>query len=236
MKHTNASIALTAALLAASAAAPAAMNDDPLLVMGKLDQFEWRQADGPDPLAWDGDLWVGHDLNKLWFKTEGERVDGETEEFELQALYSRGIAPYWDFQVGWRGDIKPDPGRNWLAIGFQGLAPYFFEVDTALFVGESGHTAFRFNAEYELLFTQRLILTPEVEFNLYGKDDPAMGIGSGLSDLSAGLRLRYEIRREFAPYVGVNWWKQYGRTADITEAAGEDSSDTQLVLGIRAWF
>lgn len=219
-----------------SSAAIAGMGDDPLLGMFKLDQFEFRAGDGEDPFVWDAQGWIGKDLNKFWFKTEGEYVGGETEEAEVQALYSRAIAPFWDFQVGWRRDIRPQPDRDWLAIGFEGLAPYWFEIDAALFVGEDSRTAARLEAEYEFLFTQKLILTPELEMNLYGKDDPDNGIGSGLSDLELGLRLRYEIRREFAPYIGVNWEKAYGNTADFIQEEGGDVSDTRFVVGIRAWF
>ncbi len=210
--------------------------DDPVLTMLKIDQLETRNTDGPDPLVLDGQFWIGRDLDKLWFKTEIERVDGATEEAELQALYSRAIAPYWDMQFGWRGDFRPKPERNWLSVGVQGLAPYFFEVDAALFVGESGRSAARLEAEYEFMFTQRLVLSPEIEINLYGKDDPAVGIGSGLSDIEAGLRLRYEIRREFAPYIGINWSRKFGNTADFAKADGEDIEDTQIVAGIRLWF
>jgi len=151
-------------------------------------------------------------------------------------LYSQAVATYWDFQLGLRKDFKPTPDRSWVVIGFQGLAPYFFEVDTALFVGESGRTALRFEVEYELLFTQRLILTPDIEINFYGQSDEDNGVGSGLSEVEVGLRLRYEIRREFAPYVGVNWFKQYGNTADFAKNSGENVDDAQWVLGVRAWF
>ncbi len=123
-----------------------------------------------------------------------------------------------------------------MAIGFKGLAPYFFDIDAAAFIGESGRVALRFEAEYELLITQRLILTPDIEINLYGQNDPEVGIGSGLSDIEAGLRLRYEIRRQFAPYIGVNWTRLFGNTADFARIAGEKSSETQLVIGLRAWF
>jgi copper resistance protein B len=130
----------------------------------------------------------------------------------------------------------PTPNRDWLAIGFQGLAPYFFEIDAAAFIGNNGQTALRLEAEYEVMLTQKLILTPEVEINAYSKDDEATGVGSGLSDIELGLRLRYEIRREFAPYIGVNWNKKYGDTANFSRDEGEDVSDTQFVVGIRAWF
>ena len=179
---------------------------------------------------------MGKDLNKLWIKTDGEYVDGRIEETEIQALYSRAIAPFWDLQAGWRRDIRPTPDRDWFAFGIKGLAPYYFDVDAALFVGENSRTAARLQVEYEFMLTQRLILVPEVEMNFYGKDDPAVGIGSGLADTEVGLRLRYEIRREFAPYVGVNWSHLYGQTADYAREEGEDTDDFRFVAGIRFWF
>jgi len=214
----------------------AGMEDDPVLVMGILDQLEMRDAFGDNDLSWAGQGWIGKDLKKLWFKTEGERTGGSTDEAELQFLYSKSIARYWEFQVGLRHDFKPSPSQSWAVIGVQGLAPYFFETEAALFIGDSGNTALRLESEYELLFTQRLILTPEIEVNFYGKDDPETGVGSGLSDIEFGLRLRYEIRREFAPYIGVNWLKLFGNTADYARFVGDDPSEAQLVVGLRGWF
>ena len=230
--------ALLAPVLAvlASPAAVAHGEDDPLLATILIDRFEFREADDDNPLVLDGQGWIGKDLHKLWLKTEVERVDSDTEEAEVQALYSQAVASYWDFQLGLRKDFKPTPDRSWAVIGLQGLAPYFFEVDTALFIGESGRTALRLEAEYELLFTQRLVFTPEVEVNFYGQNDEDIGVGSGLSDIELGLRLRYEIRREIAPYIGVNWFRKYGNTADFSKNDGATVDDTQLVLGIRAWF
>jgi len=211
-------------------------SDDPLIATVIIDQFEVRDSNEEHPLVWEGQGWIGKDLNKLWFKTEGERLSGRTEEAELQALYSKAITSYWDIQVGARRDFQPTPTRNWAVIGFQGLAPYFFEVDTALFIGESGRTAIRLEAEYELLVTQKLILSPDIELNFHGKNDEATGTGSGLSDIELGLRLRYEFIREVAPYIGINWYKKYGNTADFTQAEGENTSDTQLLIGIRLWY
>jgi len=210
--------------------------DDPLLTKVMIDQFEIRDADDGNQGVLDGQAWVGKDLHKLWFKLELERTDNATEEAELQALYSHAISPYWDVQFGLRNDFQPSPSRQWAVIGFQGLAPYFFEVDTALFIGESGRTAVRLEAEYELLLTQRLILAPEINANFYGQNEAKLGIGSGLSDVEAGLRLRYEIRREFAPYIGVNWHKSFGNTADFARDEGADTTDFQWVIGLRAWF
>ncbi len=222
--------------LSAADDATADTKDDPLLLTVILDQVEMRDATGDDTFSWDVEGWLGKDLDKFWFKTKGERTGGNTDDAELQFLYTKAIDRYWDFQLGVRYDFEPSPSRSWAVIGVKGLAPYFFDIDAALFIGESGRTAFRFEAEYELLLTQRLILTPDIEISLYGKNDPMTGIGSGLSDIEAGLRLRYEIRREFAPYIGINWSRLFGNTADFARTAGESTSETQLVIGLRAWF
>lgn len=227
---------IVATLMLTTTAHGGGMNDDPLLTMLTVDQFEIRAGDGDTPLVWDAEGWLGKDLNKLWIKTDGEYIDGRIEETELQALYSRAIAPFWDLQAGWRRDIRPTPDRDWFAFGIKGLAPYYFDVDAALFVGENGHTSARLQLEYEFMLTQRLILVPEVEVNFYGKDDPAVGIGSGLADTELGLRLRYEIRREFAPYIGVNWTHLYGDTADYAREEDEDTDNFQFVAGVRFWF
>jgi len=212
------------------------MNDDPLLTMVIVDQFEVRTADGSDALAWDAEGWIGKDLHKLWIKTDGAYSDDSVQETELQVLYSRAIKPFWDVQFGWRGDLRPTPERNWLTFGFKGLAPYFFDVDTAVFIGSDGDVSARLQAEYEIMLTQRLILVPEIELNLYGQDDPAVGIGSGFSEIEVGIRLRYEIRREFAPYIGLNWTRQYGATADYAREEGEEVDNLQFVFGLRLWF
>lgn len=216
-------------------------GDDPLLAKVMIDQLEWRDSKDTnnqsiDIYVLEGQAWIGKDLNKLWLKTDVEYVDGETEEAEIQALYSRAIAPFWDLQIGLRQDLKPEPTREWGVIGIEGLAPYFFEVDAALFIGESGATAARISAEYEWMFTQKLVLSPEVSLNFYGQNDSEYQTGSGLSDVNLGLRLRYEIRREFAPYIGVNWSKSYGNTADFVREHGEEVSDAQALAGVRVWF
>jgi len=231
-----AAILAAVVFLSVSDDAMADMEDDPLLLTVILDQLEMRDVGGDNTLSWDGEAWLGRDLRKIWFKTDGERTAGSTDEAELQLLYSKVIARYWDFQLGVRHDFDPSPSRSWAAIGFKGLAPYFFDIDATAFIGESGRTALRFEAEYELLLTQRLIFTPDVEINLYSRNDPDVGIGSGLSDIEAGLRLRYEFRREFAPYIGINWSRLFGNTADFAIIAGKDTSEAQLVIGLRAWF
>ncbi len=233
--------AFTAVLAAAiclsvSDDARAEMDDDPLLLTVMLDQLETRDASGDNAVFWDAQGWLGKDLHKIWFKSDGERSAENTDEAELQFLFSKAIARYWDFQLGVRHDFNPSPSRSWVAIGFKGLAPYFFDIDAAVFIGESGRTAGRLEVEYELLLTQRLILTPDIEINLYGQNDSDVGIGSGLSDIEVGIRLRYEIRRHFAPYIGFNWSRMFGNTADFAKADGRDTSEAQLVIGIRAWF
>lgn len=241
MKHTNIASQLRRTLLFAFLCVPSAVSwaggkADPLLTSVYIDQLEVRDAEGDNPAVLEAQAWAGYDLDKLWLKVEAEHADGETGELELQALYSRAISRYWNFQAGLRHDFEPSPTRDWAVLGLQGLAPYFFEVDASLFIGESGQTGLRFEAEYELLFTQKLILSPEVEFNLYGRNDPDTGVGSGLSDLELGLRLRYEIRREIAPYIGINWEKKFGNSADFARDAGAHLEDTSLVAGIRVWF
>lgn len=211
-------------------------EDDPIVTKIMVDQLETRIVDGDDPLVLEASAWIGGDLNKLVIKADVEQVKGVTHELELQALYSRAVDPYWDFQIGIRQDQKPAPNKNWLAIGFQGVAPYWFEIDSTLFIGEKDQVGLRFSAEYEWMITQRWVLSPEVEFNLHSKDDETRGTGSGLSNSQIGLRLRYEVKREFAPYIGINWNNKYGNTATFARNEGEEVSGTQFVAGIRAWF
>jgi len=200
----------------------AAGADDPIVTKVMIDQLETRITDGYDPLVLEAQAWIGKDFNKFVIKADVEQVNGETEELELQALYSKAIDVYWDLQIGVRQDrnLKPTPNRDWLTIGFQGVAPYWFEIDTALFFGEDSQVGLRFSAEYEWMITQRWVLSPEIEFNIHSKDDEATGTGSGLSDSQLGIRLRYEIKREFAPYIGINWNKKYGNTAAFAFVLG----------------
>ena len=200
-----------------------------------LDRFEWSEIDDRDALSWGAQAWYGGDYDKVWLKTEGESVAGDREG-RVELLWDRTFARWWNLQAGVRQDFSEGPSRTWAAFGVQGLAPYWFEVDAAIYVGEDGRTAARLAAEYEVLLTQRLILQPEFEFNAYGKDDPRNGLGSGLADTQLGLRLRYEIRRELAPYAGVVWSRLYGQTAALARSAGHDADDVQLVIGLRAWF
>jgi len=228
----------TAAFFAAFAsAASAAEMDDHIFTFFQAEQLEYRLTDGKDRLKWDAQGWVGEDYNKLWLKTEGEKVfGGDVEQAEVQLLYSRIIHPFWDVQIGGRFDARPRPHRGFGVIGLQGLAPYFFEVDTAAFVSHEGDLSARLKGEYELLITQKLILQPSVELNLAAQEVEKLGIGRGLTDVELGLRLRYEIVREFAPYIGVAWERKVGRTADFAEAEGEDIDVLSFVAGVRFWF
>jgi copper resistance protein B len=211
------------------------MEDDGEYGMVLLDQFEWQNRKGADTLAWELDAWYGDDYNKIWFETEGDRANGD-EEGRVEVMWDRIISSWWSMQTGLRQDFGKGPARNWLDLGIQGLAPYFFDIDAALYIGEQGRTSLRFSGEYDMLLTQRLILQPELEVRAFGKDDPENGIGSGLSDVEVGLRLRYEIRREFAPYIGLHWERKFGRTANFARDEGDDPNEWVVVAGLHAWF
>lgn len=210
-------------------------DDKPLgmLLIDRLEAFDARDANGT---ALDAQAWYGNDANKLWLKAEGERSGGRLQELRTEALWDRPIAAYLDTQLGVRHDFGVGPDRTWAAFGVQGLAPYWFEVQATVYVGQSGRTALRFDSEYELLLTQRLILQPRIEVNFYGRNDPQRHIGSGLSDAALGLRLRYEFTRQFAPYIGVEAERKFGKTADFAHAEGESAFDPRLVAGLRIWF
>ena len=186
-----------------------------------------------DLTYWEAQAWIGGDINKLWFKTEGSRIQGTTEDANLELYYSRAVAAFRDAQIGVRHDLSAGntPAWDWLGIGFQGLAPYLFEVDATAYLGGNGRSALRFKAGYDLLLSQRLVFMPELELSAYGKVDPERSLGSGLADASVTMRIRYEIRREFAPYIGVMWTQKYGGTADYARAAGDAASETQYLPG-----
>ncbi|PIK76998.1 copper resistance protein B [Pseudomonas sp. 382] len=201
-----------------------------------LDQLEYQDADEGSTLAWDASGWVGGDINRLWIRSEGERTNGVTEDAELQLLYGRSVSPWWDVVAGVRQDFKPEDPQTWAAFGIQGLALYDFEAEATAFIGENGQTAARLEGEYDILLTNRLILQPTAEANFYGKNDPERGVGSGLANTEVGLRLRYEIVRQFAPYIGVTWSRSYGKTADFIRDEGGDVDEARFVAGIRMWF
>ena len=217
---------------------PSPMHDNIVLSKFMIDRLERRDAKTTDSTYWEAQAWVGGDLNKIWLKTEGSRANGETDDADVELYYSRAVSAFWDAQVGIRHDYSTaeSPSRNWLGVGFLGLAPYLFEMDITAYLGNKGRSALRFKTEYDLLLTQRLVFMPELELNAYGKDDPQRALGSGLSDASLTLRLRYDVRREFSPYIGIMWTQLYGSTSDYARSAGKDVSKTQLLAGIRAWW
>jgi copper resistance protein B len=186
-----------------------------------VDQLEWR---GQGESAWNAQAWYGGDYDKLMLKTEGRRGDGRTRDARIEGLWDRIIAPWWSVQAGVRADVGDGPDRTWAAIGLSGLAPQWLAIEATAYVGSQGRTAARLKLEYDVQLTQRLLLQPEAEANLYGKSDPERGLHSGLSEFEAGLRLRYEIRRQFAPYVGVVYGRQHG------------VDETRAVAGLRVWF
>ncbi len=177
------------------------MHDSAINSFFLLDQLEYQDADEGSTLAWDASGWVGGDINRVWFRSEGERTNGVTEDAELQLLYGRSIGPWWDVVAGVRQDFKPESPQTWAAFGVQGMALYAFEAEATAFVGENGQTAARLEGDYDILLTSRLILQPTAEVNFYGKNDPERGVGSGLANTELGLRLRYEIVRQFADVV-----------------------------------
>lgn len=218
-------------LLAAAGHAQAHdMGQGETFSMLSLDRLEARSGGA----YWEGQGWVGGDLDKVWFKTEGEREDGRLRAADVELLYSRAVAPYWDAQVGVRHDFGAD-GRDWAAFAFKGTAPYRFDVDASLYLGAGGAAA-RLKSGYALLLTQRLALLPELEANFYGKSDSARATGAGLSNLDVSLRLRYEVSREFAPYLGIVWSNRYGSTAAFARRDGEAADSASWVAGVRLWW
>ena len=201
-----------------------------------LDELETWEADDGRALGWGAQAWIGSDLNRVWLRSGGEQVDGQTEAADVELLFGRGISPWWDVVAGVRHDFRPGDSRDYLAVGVIGMAPYKFEVDATAYLGESGQSAVRLEAEYETLLGSRWVLQPKLEADFYGKDEPAHGIGQGLNTLEASLRLRYEVRRRFAPYLGVAWEKLYGQAARLRRAEGGEVSDLHLLAGVRLWF
>ena len=208
------------------------MDDDPFAWMVIADRLEWQQGNA---LAWEGSAWFGHDRGRLWLRSEGERESGHATEGNVEALWGKPVNAWWDLLAGVRHDIGND-GRDWLALGVQGLAPYKFEVQATAYLGERGQSMLQGEVEYELLLTNRLILQPRIEATAHGRSDAVRGIGSGLGEVDAGLRLRYEVRREFAPYFGIERAVRFGKTADFARAAGHDAHETRWVAGVRFWF
>jgi len=205
-------------------------------VMLNLAEFRVQDA-GTSGYRWEGEGRVGGNINRLVIKTEGEGgVQSGLESAELHALYSRAISPFFDLQVGVRQDFEPTTRRTYAHVAFEGLAPYWFNVQGALFVSDHGDVLARTETSYDIRLFQRVVLQPQAEMNLAAQDVPEMGIGSGLTSLELGLRIRYELRREFAPYIGFTYDQLFGDTRNIARDSGDDSSNYGFVVGLRAWF
>ena len=212
------------------------LHDNAVHSLVLFDQLEWQSARESSGFSLDGKGWIGRDQDRLWFRAESDVEDGTVHEAEAHVLYGRAFSRWWDLVAGVRQDFRPGPAQTWAAVGVQGLAPYWFEIEATAYVGASGRTHARLEVEYELLLTNRLVLQPLVEVELFGKSDPHRGIGAGLSTGEAGFRLRYEVRRELAPYIGVMWDRKFGGTADFSRAAGEHLQGARFVTGLRLWF
>ncbi len=204
-----------------------------MLLVNRLEHWDGQHGNGQ---AWEASGWLGSNINRVWLRSEGERSGGRTEAADLELLYGRSVSPWWDVLVGVKQDFRPADSRTWAAIGIQGLAPYKFETSATVYVGEGGQFAASVEVEYELLLTNRLILQPLVEATFSARDEPEYGNGAGLNKVEAGLRLRYEFNRRFAPYIGISHERLFGDTADYHEAAGEHARDTRWVAGVRVWF
>ena len=213
-----------------------AVHDKAVHYFVLFDQLEWQAGKGADGLSIDSRGWVGRDRDRLWLRAEGDGENGRVGEAQTHVLYGRQFSRWWDVVAGVRQDFRPGPAQTWAAFGVQGLAPYWFEIEATGYVGASGRTHARFEVEYELLLTNRLVLQPLLEAEIAGKSDPERGVGAGLSTTNVGFRLRYEFKREVAPYVGVSWNSKWGKTADFAEAAGERPGGARFVTGLRLWF
>lgn len=228
---------LAAAILMFSGLSRAAELDDNVYTFLEAEQLEYRIGDGADVVAWDVNAWIGNDDHRLAFKSEGENPVGEElEQAEFQLLYRRPVSEFFDVNAGVRHDIRPDPDRTYGVIGVEGLAVQFVEIDANLFVSEIGAVSVRFEAEKDFLLTQKLILQPLLEVNVAFTKDTAIGSGAGVNDLELGLRLRYEVWRKLAPYIGVHWEKKFGATAGFARDEGESTDNVYFVSGVKLWF
>lgn len=201
-----------------------------------LDQFEARLGDGGQ-FRYDGQAWLGTDENKLWVKSEGLVTQyGQFTDGQHEVLADHAITSYFDVQAGLRSDLDNGTTRTWAALGIQGLAAYFFDLEATLYASDQGHYAARLVGSYDLAITNRLFLQPEAELNFYTRSDPTRGVGPGLATIDSGLRLRYELSRKFAPYIGVSYQGAYGETAQFTRLSGLNPNDVRFVFGIRCWY
>lgn len=203
----------------------------------QVDQLEFRTGGGGDGFGWEGQAWYGGDIDRIVLASEGEGTFGErAERIELNAYWRHALDPWFNLQLGMRQDFRPDPQRTYALVGIEGLAPYWFELDGQLLVSNKGDVHARGKAGYTQRITQSLVVEPEAEVDFAFQDVPALNVGAGFARLELGARLRYERNRSLAPYVGVNWERKLGATADLARAAGEGASGVSAVFGVRAMF
>jgi copper resistance protein B len=215
----------------------AAMGGPKAVAYLSLDRLEAQLRDGSNAWAWDAEGWFGGDLDKLWIKTKGEDdQDTGLEQAELQLLYSRAVAAFWDLQLGVRHDMRPNPSKTYAVVGVEGTAPYRIDIDAAAFVSEDGDASARVEAEYDLRLNQRWVLQPRAELDVAFSQTSELDVGRGPSKLETGLRLRYEFLPEFAPYLGVRYESALGNSRGLVKDAGDSRSTWSAVLGIHAWF
>ena len=225
-----------------SSASARAGGSEEVFYFLNVDQLEQRWQDGANVVHWDLEGFVGGDTNRIWYRSEGDqRTSGPSGgDFELQLLYSRRVFPFWDFQIGAARDEVfgkgPDHARTRGVIGFDGLAPYFFEVEPAIFIGDGGDLSARVTITKDVYVTQRLIAQPRFEINAAAHNETEFGVASGVNNVELGLRLRYEVLREVAPYVGVSWIRKLGGTANLARDEGLNDSTLAFVAGVRLWF
>lgn len=215
------------------------IRDDRLYGHVLLNQLEGRANGDGTYFRWDGQAWAGTDYDRIWFKSEGRynaNGRGRTSDGDQEILYSRSVSTFFDLQAGLRYDLDSGTGRTWAAIGVQGLAIDFFNVEATAYASNDGHYALRTNASYDLYLTQRLVLQPQLETNWYTRIDRGRGVGPGLSDIDAGLRLRYEFSRKVAPYIGIAEQHRFGQTANLAREQGENANDLRFLFGVRLWY
>jgi copper resistance protein B len=204
-----------------------------LILFNRLEAWDSSHSNGQ---RWDAIAWLGGDIKRLWLRSDGEREQGHFDSADLEILYGQSISPWWDIVAGVKHDFIPKQSQTWAAFGVQGLSPYKFEIQATVYVGNSGRIAANVEAEYELLLSKRLILQPVLELNFFGQNDGSRNIGSGLSSAELGLRLRYEIDRQFAPYIGIERSESFAKTAQLLRISGDSATETRWVLGLRIWL
>jgi copper resistance protein B len=255
LRLSSLAAALTLLATAAAAQMPPAL-DQPELVTGMepfvggmppvedrgvfahalLNQNEGRYNGINTQYRWSGEAWAGTDYNRLWIRSEGTVAKGKVEDGIQEFLFSRAITTFFDLQGGLRSDLDSLPTRNWASLGIEGLAPGFFNIEATGYASAQGHLSARFEGYYDLLITNRLILQPQIELTFYSKSDPSREVGPGLSEIDAGLRLRYGFTRKLAPYIGVTYEGKYGQTANFAKQAGQSTSDFRFTFGLRIWL